>query len=91
MADDQHEHEHEGSYGEGVERTRHHPEADKAGAFAAPGRDDRVTDDDEHEGTFAEGQARDEQHPEHEVEGDFAEGQEADDRPRRSDLDDDDD
>ncbi len=73
MADE--EHQHEGTFATGEERTEHHPEREDRGSFA---RGEAKDEEHRHEGTFAEGQEREEHHPEGERHGDFAEGQEED-------------
>jgi hypothetical protein len=70
-----HEHEHEGSFAEGQERSEHHPEREPHGDFAS--EEDRP--EHRHEGSFAEGQETQEHHPEGGPHGDFAEGQEEED------------
>ena len=67
-------HEHEGSFGEGVEESEHHPESEK-GDFAEGDEESKHR----HEGSFAEGVEDVEHHPEDEKKGDFAEVQESED------------
>ena len=66
------EHQHEGSFASGRERSEHHPEDEPEGSF---GRRSGAPESD-HEGTFATGSESVEGHPEHGTHGDFAEGQE---------------
>ena len=73
--DERDKHEHEGSFAEGVEETRHHPERDTKGDFA----EGEEEEEHRHEGSFAEGVEETEHHPERGTKGDFAEGQESDD------------
>jgi hypothetical protein len=69
MADE--EHEHEGTFAEGVERDEHHPEREGKGRFARRGEEGGHV----HEGAFAEGVEREEHHAESERRGRFAEGE----------------
>jgi len=62
-------HEHEGSFGEGVEESEHHPESEKGDL--AEGEEES---EHRHEGSFGEGIEESEHHAEDEKKGDFAEG-----------------
>lgn len=63
----------ERDFAEGQERSKKHPERERAGDFA----EGQEHAEHRHEGEFAEGQATREHHPENEKQGQFSRGQSA--------------